>query len=181
MAPSVESFVCHIRNAGDIHIFQGGDQILRGHMGALVIQFGFQETVYQQRSKADQEMCPDSLLFQGITEFFYGLCHNECPAAHAVEFPDAVGTEVGICTVNELGLIKHLKYLFFKRDGCELFARIPRVQAHGDWDPPLSMKSPISTMGLGRCSLLRPYFLRLLIISRVTSSTISSSGCSHSK
>ena len=60
-ASGIKGHILHIMYIGHIHVLQSRDQVVRGHMGILVVQLCFQQAVYQQCRIADQEMCPDAL------------------------------------------------------------------------------------------------------------------------
>ena len=61
---------------------------------------------------------------------------NECPSTHAVKFPDVVGAETGIRTVDKFCTRQHFHDISFQRDGGKLFAGVAGMEAHGDGDSP---------------------------------------------
>ena len=106
--------------------FQADLRIVGEEPIAIVVEYGF---------------------LQDVVQFLYGLGHDECPSTHVIELTDIVGAQACIGAIYEPAVPGHLDDFFFVFPGC----------MHMEMGMPLeSMMSPISTIGLGRCSLLSP-------------------------
>lgn len=74
-------------------------------------------------------------LFHNAGKLFNGLRDNVRPFTHGIVFPDRIGSEACVCTVDQLIRAEHINNFLLERNGTQLFVLRTGIDTHGDRYP----------------------------------------------